>query len=159
MGASRAPEWPRPSRRARRGPAACHAYQPDGAKIRALDLPTLVVVGKRDQMTPQKAGRALAAEIPGATLLALDAGHSMYERGAARDGGRPPAVSPPRALGSAHPGRAGLYSIIRSARASNDCGMVSPKALAVCLLMTRTNFCVCPTGNSLGFAPFNILST
>lgn len=57
--------------------AACHGYQPDVAKIRAIDLPTLVVVGRRDQMTPQKAGRALAAEIPAATLVALDAGHSM----------------------------------------------------------------------------------
>jgi pimeloyl-ACP methyl ester carboxylesterase len=57
--------------------AACHAYQPDLAAIRALRLPTLVVVGRRDQMTPQKAGRALAAEIPGARLVALDAGHSM----------------------------------------------------------------------------------
>ncbi|MND07074.1 hypothetical protein D3C83_288450 [compost metagenome] len=35
------------------------------------------MVGKRDQMTPQKAGRALAAEIPGARLAVLDAGHSM----------------------------------------------------------------------------------
>lgn len=57
--------------------AACHAYQPDAGKIRGLDLPTLVAVGRRDQMTPQKAGRALAAEIRGARLVVLDAGHSM----------------------------------------------------------------------------------
>ena len=57
--------------------AACHAYQPRLEAIRALDLPTLVVVGKRDQMTPQKAGRALAAEIPRAAVVTLDAGHSM----------------------------------------------------------------------------------
>jgi pimeloyl-ACP methyl ester carboxylesterase len=46
-------------------------------RIRALKVPTLVVVGRRDQMTPQKAGRALAAEIPGARLVVLEAGHSM----------------------------------------------------------------------------------
>ncbi len=56
---------------------ACHAWQPPLAAIRALKLPTLVIAGRRDQMTPLKAGRALAAEIPGATLLTLDAGHSM----------------------------------------------------------------------------------
>jgi pimeloyl-ACP methyl ester carboxylesterase len=57
--------------------AACHAWQPQLDKIRAIEVPTLVVAGKRDQMTPQKAGRALAAEIPGARLAVLDAGHSM----------------------------------------------------------------------------------
>lgn len=57
--------------------AACHGYVPDPARIRALDLPTLVVVGQRDQMTPHAAGRALAAQIPGARLVALEAGHSM----------------------------------------------------------------------------------
>jgi pimeloyl-ACP methyl ester carboxylesterase len=57
--------------------AACHAHQPDLAAIREIRVPTLVVVGRRDQMTPQKAGRALAAEIPGAKIASLDAGHSM----------------------------------------------------------------------------------
>ena len=57
--------------------AACHEWKPPLDAIRALKVPTLVVVGKRDQMTPQKAGRALAAEIPGARLAVLDAGHSM----------------------------------------------------------------------------------
>jgi pimeloyl-ACP methyl ester carboxylesterase len=56
---------------------ACHGYQPTLDSIRAIRVPTLVVVGKRDQMTPQKSGRALAAEIPGAKLATLDAGHSM----------------------------------------------------------------------------------
>lgn len=56
---------------------ACHAWKPPLAAIRALRIPTLVLVGSRDQMTPLKAGRALAAEIPGATLVTLDAGHSM----------------------------------------------------------------------------------
>src|SRR6188768_2234301 len=57
--------------------AACHEWSPSLDAIRKLELPTLVVVGKRDQMTPQNAGRALAAEIPGAKLVTLDAGHSM----------------------------------------------------------------------------------
>jgi pimeloyl-ACP methyl ester carboxylesterase len=57
--------------------AACHAYEADMAKVRALEIPTLVVVGRRDQMTPHKAGRALAAEVPGARVVVLDAGHSM----------------------------------------------------------------------------------
>jgi pimeloyl-ACP methyl ester carboxylesterase len=56
---------------------ACHAYEPSTESLRGIGIPTLVVVGKRDQMTPQKAGRALAAEIPGAKVVALDAGHSM----------------------------------------------------------------------------------
>jgi pimeloyl-ACP methyl ester carboxylesterase len=68
--------------RARRGAqhadlAACHGYAPDPAAIRALRVPTLVVAGRRDQMTPFRAGEALAREIPGARLVALDAGHSM----------------------------------------------------------------------------------
>lgn len=56
---------------------ACHAWQPPMDAIRALSLPTLVVAGKRDQMTAMKAGKALAGEIPGAKLVTLDAGHSM----------------------------------------------------------------------------------
>ena len=56
---------------------ACNRWQPAIEKVRALVVPTLVVVGKRDQMTPAKAGRALAAEIPKAKLVTLDAGHSM----------------------------------------------------------------------------------
>jgi len=56
---------------------ACNSYRPAQDAIRSLAVPTLVVAGKRDQMTPFKAGRALAAEIPGARFVALDAGHSM----------------------------------------------------------------------------------
>jgi pimeloyl-ACP methyl ester carboxylesterase len=57
--------------------AACNAYRPALEAVRAVTIPTLVVLGKRDQMTPQKAGRALAAEIAGARTVTLDAGHSM----------------------------------------------------------------------------------
>ncbi len=56
---------------------ACHAYQAPLDRIRALAIPTLILAGKRDQMTPMKAGQALAAEIPGARFVTLDAGHSM----------------------------------------------------------------------------------
>ena len=53
--------------------AACNAYRAD---LAPLGVPTLVVAGKRDQMTPFKAGRAVA-EALGARLVTLDAGHSM----------------------------------------------------------------------------------
>ena len=56
---------------------ACNAYRPSLDALRGLKVPTLVLAGKRDQMTPFKAGKALAAEIPGAAFQALDAGHSM----------------------------------------------------------------------------------
>lgn len=57
--------------------AACHAWAPSPEAIRALAVPTLVVAGQRDQMTPWKSGQALAREIPGARFVALDAGHAM----------------------------------------------------------------------------------
>ncbi|HXF81042.1 MAG TPA: alpha/beta hydrolase [Usitatibacter sp.] len=56
---------------------ACNAYRPDAQALGSLAVPTLVAAGKRDQMTPFKAGRALASAIPGARLVALEAGHSM----------------------------------------------------------------------------------
>ena len=56
---------------------ACKTYQPPLEKIRAMKVPTLVLAGKRDQMTPFKLGSALANEIPGAAFVAIDAGHSM----------------------------------------------------------------------------------
>lgn len=57
--------------------AACHGYAPSGDAIRGLEVSTLVVAGRRDQMTPSKAGHALARQIPGARFAALDAGHAM----------------------------------------------------------------------------------
>jgi pimeloyl-ACP methyl ester carboxylesterase len=56
---------------------ACSAYRVAKEALNALDVPTLVVAGKRDQMTSLKAGKALASEIPGARFVTLDAGHSM----------------------------------------------------------------------------------
>jgi pimeloyl-ACP methyl ester carboxylesterase len=57
--------------------AACHAWSIDIAALRAMRIPTLVLGGTRDQMTPLKAGQALAREIAGARFVALAAGHSM----------------------------------------------------------------------------------
>jgi pimeloyl-ACP methyl ester carboxylesterase len=57
--------------------AACHAYAPAREALRQLAVPTLVIAGRRDAMTPLKAGRALAQEIPGARFVALDTGHAM----------------------------------------------------------------------------------
>jgi pimeloyl-ACP methyl ester carboxylesterase len=57
--------------------AACDAYRVTPEALQELKVPTLVVAGRRDQMTPFKTGRALADAIPGARFAALDAGHSM----------------------------------------------------------------------------------
>ena len=46
-----------------------------------------------------------------------------------------------------------------SARASTDCGIVRPRALAALRLMTSSNFVGCSIGRSPGFAPLRILST
>jgi pimeloyl-ACP methyl ester carboxylesterase len=59
------------------GLEACQSYAPSVESIRALPMPTLVLAGRRDQMTPMKAGKAVAAGIPGARFEVLDAGHSM----------------------------------------------------------------------------------
>ena len=57
--------------------AACHAYAPSPEAICTLQAPTLVLAGRRDQMTPLKAGQALAKSIPGAKLATVDTGHAM----------------------------------------------------------------------------------
>ena len=56
---------------------ACNGYRVAPEALAALAVPTLVLAGRRDQMTRFKAGQELAAQIPGAKLVALDAGHSM----------------------------------------------------------------------------------
>ena len=56
---------------------ACNRYRPPAHALAALDVPTLILSGRRDQMTGPKAGPALAAQIKGAKLVELDAGHSM----------------------------------------------------------------------------------
>jgi pimeloyl-ACP methyl ester carboxylesterase len=57
--------------------SACNAYRVDDAALAKLAMPTLLIAGQRDQMTPLKANRSLAARIPGAQLVTLDAGHAM----------------------------------------------------------------------------------
>ena len=59
------------------GLRACQSYAPDIAAVRALAMPTLIVAGRRDVMTPLKMGEALSKEIRGARFVTLDAGHSM----------------------------------------------------------------------------------
>lgn len=57
--------------------AACQAYRPPNEALASLAMPVLVVAGKRDQMTPWKAGKSVAERIPGSRLVSIDAGHSM----------------------------------------------------------------------------------
>lgn len=59
------------------GLAACHAYSPDPARLASLAMPVTVIAGRFDQMTPPRAGEAVARGIPGARLVKVDAGHSM----------------------------------------------------------------------------------
>ena len=56
---------------------ACNAYSAPPESLGSLRMPTLVLAGRRDQMTAFKAGKALADAIPGARFEAIDAGHSM----------------------------------------------------------------------------------
>ena len=51
------------------------------------------------------------------------------------------------------------HSIALSARASSDCGISMPSALAVFKLIASSKFVGCSTGRSAGFAPFRILAT
>lgn len=58
--------------------AACADFDRGEALAAAVACPALVVVGEQDRMTPAKAGRRLAALIPGAGVEAIaDCGHMM----------------------------------------------------------------------------------
>lgn len=58
--------------------AACNAYREGLAAAAKVTAPALVISGERDQMTPLKSARALAATLSGAKLLALaGAGHML----------------------------------------------------------------------------------
>lgn len=68
------------------GASAAMAARPDSTDLLAgIDVPTLVVCGDEDAVTPAKGMRAMAAQIPGATFEVLaGAGHlSNMERPAA----------------------------------------------------------------------------
>jgi pimeloyl-ACP methyl ester carboxylesterase len=62
--------------------AACNAYADALTSAAKVSVPTTVILGERDMMTPAKAGRALAAAIPNARTVVLSgAGHMiMSER-------------------------------------------------------------------------------
>lgn len=57
---------------------ACHTYAGGEAAAAKLQCPVLIVLGRRDQMTPAKAGVAFARTVPNARLVQLEAsGHSL----------------------------------------------------------------------------------
>jgi pimeloyl-ACP methyl ester carboxylesterase len=58
--------------------SACNAYQNALAAAARITVPTTLVLGERDMMTPAKAGKALAAALPNSrTVVLRGAGHMM----------------------------------------------------------------------------------
>src|SRR3954453_22946889 len=58
--------------------SACNAYQGALAAAAQVTVPTTIIVGERDMMTPAKAGKVLAAAVPNARMVVLSgAGHMM----------------------------------------------------------------------------------
>src|SRR6516225_11174496 len=58
--------------------SACNAYADALASAAKVHVPTKVILGERDMMTPAKAGKALAAAIPEArTVVLAGAGHML----------------------------------------------------------------------------------
>jgi pimeloyl-ACP methyl ester carboxylesterase len=58
--------------------AACQAYEDAPLMARKVTCPTLVLLGSRDLMTPQKGGHALASDIADARTVVLEGcGHMM----------------------------------------------------------------------------------
>ena len=58
--------------------AACNAYQNALTAAAGINVPTTLILGERDMMTPAKAGKALAAAVPNArTVVLRGAGHMM----------------------------------------------------------------------------------
>jgi 3-oxoadipate enol-lactonase len=66
------------------GYCACCAVLRDAdltGSIGSIQTPTLVIAGTHDPATPPSAGRAIAAKVPGAEYLELDASHlSAWEQ-------------------------------------------------------------------------------
>ena len=57
---------------------ACNAYAGGFERADALRVPTLFVLGRRDMMTPPKAGKTLAQHVAGATVVEIDgSGHAL----------------------------------------------------------------------------------
>jgi pimeloyl-ACP methyl ester carboxylesterase len=58
--------------------SACNSYQDAPAATAKVAIPTTVILGEKDMMTPAKAGKALAAAIPHArTVVLRGAGHML----------------------------------------------------------------------------------
>jgi pimeloyl-ACP methyl ester carboxylesterase len=58
--------------------SACNAYQDALASAARVTVPTTLVLGERDMMTPAKSGKALAAAMPQArTIVLRGSGHMM----------------------------------------------------------------------------------
>jgi pimeloyl-ACP methyl ester carboxylesterase len=58
--------------------SACNAYQNALTAAAGITVPTTVILGERDMMTPAKAGKALASAVPNArTVVLAGAGHMM----------------------------------------------------------------------------------
>ena len=58
--------------------AACNAYQDALSSAARVTVPTTLVLGERDMMTPAKAGKALAAAMPQSrTVILHGAGHML----------------------------------------------------------------------------------
>ncbi|WP_458756921.1 alpha/beta fold hydrolase [Afipia sp. TerB] len=58
--------------------SACNAYQNALSAAAKVSVPTTLILGERDMMTPSKAGKALANAIPNARTIVLPgAGHMM----------------------------------------------------------------------------------
>jgi pimeloyl-ACP methyl ester carboxylesterase len=58
--------------------SACNSYQNALAAAAQVTVPTTIILGERDMMTPAKAGKVLAAAVPKARMVVLSgAGHMM----------------------------------------------------------------------------------
>jgi pimeloyl-ACP methyl ester carboxylesterase len=58
--------------------SACNAYQNALAAAAKIAVPTTLILGERDMMTPARAGKALAAALPNSrTVVLRGAGHMM----------------------------------------------------------------------------------
>jgi pimeloyl-ACP methyl ester carboxylesterase len=58
--------------------SACNAYQGALAAAAGITVPTTLILGERDMMTPAKAGKTLAAALPNSrTVVLAGAGHMM----------------------------------------------------------------------------------
>ena len=56
---------------------ACDRYRGGEQAMAAVQCPTLLLVGRHDQMTPPRAARALAAHARQATVVEVEAGHAL----------------------------------------------------------------------------------